>query len=316
MPSFINDGRPFTSTMARDLALSPVLLRQLLREGLIRREFRDAYVDARVPDSRNGRLRAIKLVAPDNAVICDETAAWVRGLDVFPPGRQHDFVPSLVVRHSAGRVRHLGSGGRQAIIDSEDVEYIGGVHVTTPIRTVSDLLRRQYRPYALASADAFAHAGLIEREGLMAYVGRLKGFRGIVQARSLAHLVEPLTQSPGESWQRLRMLDAGFPTPDPQFEVIDDFGRSFFIDLPYPELLIGSEYDGHQFHTDPAHTSADVDRRRYLTELHGWRWVIGTRARIFGTDTSFEDELGALLGMRPIPRWWGSRPSYELRSTA
>jgi hypothetical protein len=43
--------------------------------------------------------------------------------------------------------------------------------------------------------------------------------------------------------------------------------------------------------------------------MYGWRWVIGTKARIFGIDTSFEDELGELLGIKPLARWWGSRPA-------
>ena len=308
MSSLIHDGYPFTSQMALDLGLSPSSLQSHIKLGLVRREFRNVYVDARVPDSRSGRLRAIKMVAPQNAVVCDETAAWVRGLDVFAPGRRHDFQPALVARHGVGRVRHRGSRARQAIIRSEDIEYVEGVHVTTPVRTVSDLLRKLYRPYALAAADAFAHAGMVEVDAVVEHVARLKGYRGIVQARSLAVLIEPRTQSPGESWQRLRMLDAGFPPPEPQFEVVDDFGRSFFIDLPYPERLIASEYDGSEFHTAVPHRMKDHDRRDYLTQMYGWRWVIGTRPRIFGSDTSFEDELGELLGIKPLARWWGSRP--------
>lgn len=311
MPSLIHDGFPFTSQIARDLGLSPKVLRAHLAQGLVRREFRNVFVDTRVPDSRSGRLRAIKLVAPKNAVVSDETAAWVRGLDVFAPGSRHDFEPALVARHGVGRVRHARSRGRQAIIQSEDIEYLDGVHLTTSVRTVSDLLRKMYRPYALAAADAFAHAGLVEVEEVIEYVARLKGYRGIVQARSLATIIEPRSQSPGESWQRLRMLDAGFPPPDPQFEVTDDFGRSFFIDLPYPELLIATEYDGREFHTAQHHREHDLNRRDYLADLYGWRWVIGTRPRIFGQDTSFEDELGDLLGMRPLARWWGHRATTD-----
>jgi hypothetical protein len=303
----INGGYPFTTLQGRDLGFAPAALRRMRHESLLRREFRGVYVDARVPDSRRGRLRAITLVTPDNAVVCDETAAWVRGLDVFSPGARHNFDPAMVVRHGTARVVRPRSRGRQAIIASDDIEFIDGIHLTTPVRTVSDLLRKMYRPYALAAADAFAHAGLIEVDQINEYVARLKGYRGIVQARSLAAIIEPKTQSPGESWQRLRMLDAGFPPPDPQFEVVDDFGRSYFIDLPYPELLIWSEYDGREFHTDEQHQTHDLDRRDYLADVYGWRRVVGTRDRIFGSDTSFEDELGALLGMIPIPRWWGQR---------
>lgn len=307
MPALINDGYPFTVAQGRDLGFSPSELRRLRAQSILRREFRGVYVDARVPDSRRGRLRAVTLVVPDNAVVCDETAAWVRGLDVYSPGMRHDFEPAVVVRHGGARIVRPHSRGRQAIISPDDIDFVDGVHLTTPIRTVSDLLRKMYRPYALAAADAFAHAGLIDVDELNVYVARLKGYRGIVQARSLAAMVDPRTQSPGESWQRLRMLDAGFPAPEPQFEVIDDFGRSYFIDLPYPELLIGSEYDGREFHTDDQHQAHDLDRRAYLSQLYGWRWVLGTRSRIFGTDTSFEDELGDLLGIKPIARWWGRR---------
>jgi len=307
MPELINDGHPFTVLQGRDLGLRPERLRKMFAVGMLRREFRGVYVDAHVPDSRRGRLRALRLVTPDNAVICDETAAWVMGLDVFAPGMRHDFRPAMVLRHGGSRIVRPGSRGRQAILPSEDVVYVDGVHVTSPVRTVSDLLRKMYRPYALAAADAFAAAGLIDIDEIVAYVARLKGYRGIVQARSLAAITDPRMQSPGESWQRLRMLDAGFPPPHPQFEVVDDFGRSYFIDLPYPDLLIGTEYDGQEFHTDVNHRQHDDDRRAYLQDLYGWRWVIGDRARIFGDDTSFEDELGAMLGMTPIARWWGTR---------
>ncbi len=307
MPELINDGVPFTTQQAPSIGLTPKMLRLRLHQGLLRREFRNVYVDAAVPDSRRTRLSALALVTPDNAVVCDETAAWVRGLDVFAPGRRRDLEPSMVVRHGAARVEHPGSSGRQAIIGADDIEFLDGVFVTTPLHTTSDLLRRMYRPYALAAADAFAHAGLIDVDELVDAVARLKGYRGIVQARSLAAIVDPRTQSPGESWQRLRILDAGLPPPTPQFEVVDDFGRSYFIDLPYPELLVGTEYDGREFHTDVVHRQHDGERRAYLSDLYGWRWVIGTRERIFGDDTSFEHELGALLGITPSSRRWGTR---------
>lgn len=313
MPELINDGFPFTAARARDLGLTPKSLRRNFEHGLVRREFRGVYVDARVPDSRNSRLRALNLVTPDNAIVCDETAAWLYGLQVFAPGARHNFEPAMVVRHGKARVVRPRSRGRQALISTEDIAYVEGVHVTTPLRTASDLLRKMYRPYALAAADAFAHAELVDVEELIDYVARLKGYRGIVQARSLAAIVEPRTQSPGESWQRLRMLDAGFPPPEPQFEVVDDFGRSFFIDLPYPDLLIGSEYDGLEFHTDQSHRAHDMERRDYLADVYGWRWVIGDRGRIFGMDTSFEDELGELLGIRPLARWWGTGRQPTLR---
>lgn len=306
MPTLFNDGFPFTTTQSRDLGISRSALIEQAKLGVLRRVFRGVYVDARVPDSRSHRLRAIKLVIPTDAVISDETAAWLYGLDVFPPRQRHDFEPAVVATHGVTRVRRQGARARQALFAAQDITFAEGVHLTTPQRTASDLLRKLYRPYALAAADAFAHAGLVTADELVEFVGRLKGYRGIIQARTLAAMVDPRMESPGESWQRLRMHDAGFPPPQPQFEVLDDFGRSMFIDLPYPDLLIATEFDGREFHTADAHRAHDQERRDYLSDVYGWRWVIGTRPRLFGTDTSFEDELGELLGIKPIARWWGN----------
>jgi hypothetical protein len=203
-------------------------------------------------------------------------------------------------------MRSRGVRCRQANLDAADITYVDGVHLTTPLRTASDLLRRLYRPYALAAADGFARAGLIDVHALEDFVARLKGYPGIIQARSLVHMIEPKAQTPGESWQRLRILDAGFPRPTAQLEVVDDFGGTYFLDHAYPEQLIGSEFDGREFHTDDRHRQHDRDRRDYLSTTQGWRWVNADRSRIFGNDASFEVELGELLGIPPLlPRRWG-----------
>lgn len=306
MNSLINDGLPFDSGIARDLGLSARDLRDLVSRHQLRRQIRGVYVDARAIDTRELRVAGIKLVAPEHAVVCNESAAWLWGVDSYQPSLRRLLEPSLVVPHGSTRVTKRGVRCRQAHITRKDVTEINGVRVTTPLRTTSDLLRRLYRPYALAAADGLAHAGLVDLEELWTFTARLKGYPGIVQARSLSLLVEPLAESPGESWQRLRILDAGFPFPTAHHLVVDHFGRERWLDLAYPQLHIGMEYDGREFHTDEFDRAHDEDRRDYLSDVLGWRFVIGTRERIFGEDTRFERELGALLGMTPRPRFWGT----------
>lgn len=299
---------PFTVSQARSLGLRPKDLVDGVAARAFRRVFRGVYVDSRARDTRELRLRAIRLVKPDNAVASTETAAWLFGIEAFKPSEQFVLEPSFVVPHATTRIGRPGVRCRQAYVRSEDIMFMGGVHTTTPLRTTSDLLRRLYRPYALAAADSFIRAGLVDQLELMEYVHRLKGYPGIVQARSLSALVDPRAQTPGESWHRLRILDAGFPPPELQFEVIDSLGRQWYLDHAYPELKIGSEYDGREFHTAGLHLFHDAGRRGFLTQAHGWRWVNADRSRLFGTDTSFEEELGALLGIRPLlPRRWGQR---------
>ncbi len=181
---------------------------------------------------------------------------------------------------------------------------VDGIVVTTPLRTTTDLLRKLWRPYALAAADGMAHAGLVEVPEVVEAVGRLKGFPGIVQARSLAHLIEPLAQSAGESWQRLRLLDAGFPRPTAQHPVRMPDGSFRYLDLAYPHLLVASEYDGREFHTMAADAEHDELRRALLSRLWGWRWANGDRESIFGTDPAFELRIGELIGIEPEPRYW------------
>lgn len=298
--------RPFTRRTAAEQGIRRPAFERLLIAGSIRRVVRGVYVDTDVPDSRELRIAALKQLAPPEAVICNESAAWVYGVNTFKPSEQHRLVPSFVVPHSTTRITRPGVSCRQAKIPLQDVDVIDGIRITTPLRTTSDLLRRLYRPYALAAADGMARAGMVDVGELISFVARLKGYPGIVQARSLSVLVEERSQSPGESWMRLRVHDAGFPPPKPQVRVIDHAGTSFYLDLAYPEILVGVEYDGREFHSSDDHREHDRRRREHLCDTLGWRWVVARRESIFGLDTSFENELGALLGVPPLlPRRWG-----------
>lgn len=306
MSNLINDGKPFLNTSGIDIGLTNSQIRRALSERRLRTMFRGVSVDATVPDTRELRIAAIKLVAPPYAVVCDCSASWLHGVDAYRPGDRFDLVPSLVVPHSRTRIERSNVRCRQAIIPDADVTQVDGVLVTNPTRTAADLLRTLRPPYALAAADGLAHAGLVDPLELWHYVARLKGYRWIVQARRLADLVEPDTESPGESWTRLRLVDAGFPRPEAQFSITDRSGREIYrLDLAYPEVRIAIEYDGVEFHTDKSDIDHDAERRQLLRDRWGWRTVIADRAKILGDDATFEWEIGELLGRTPmLPRQW------------
>ncbi|MGH3358607.1 MAG: hypothetical protein ACRDO7_07370 [Nocardioidaceae bacterium] len=306
MDDLINGGRPFLNSRCLDVGLTRKQLRLAYLSRQVRAMFRGVGVDARVADTRELRAAAIALVAPPYAVVCDCSASWLHGVDAYRPSDRFDLVPSLVIPHGGTRVRHPHVRCRQAIIPDRDVVEVDGLLATTPIRTASDLLRKLRAPYALAAADGLAHAGLVDPLGLWEYVARLKGYRGIVQARRLADLVEPETESRGESWTRLRLVDAAFPRPQPQFVVTDRHGREVYrLDLAYVEQMIGVEYDGVEFHTDEADTDHDQERRLELRERWGWRIVVADRKGVLGDDVSLEWEVGDLLGRTPLlPRQW------------
>jgi hypothetical protein len=299
----LNDGRPFLYRDHTALGLSRTEFRHAVADGDVVRTIDRVYVDARADDTRELRIASARLAVPAHAVVCDETAAWVWGVDAHRPGDRHRFDPRWVVPHGQSRSRLTGVDCRQALMDDSDVDEVGQLRVTTPIRTTSDLLRKQWRPYALASADAMAHAGLIRPMDVREYLTALKGYRGIRQARVLARYIEPKAASPGESWTRLRLIDAGFPTPKAQLEVTDAEGLTRYLDLAYRRRKIGVEYDGREFHTGDPDLEHDEERRRLIGAV-GYRIIVVRYEGVFGTDDALEREVGALLGATPISRWW------------
>ena len=303
MPDLINEGKPFLGVCHFESKITRSKLYELVRENHIRRVFRNVFVDTRAMDNRELRAAALSLVAPRYAVVCDEWAAWLWGVDVFPPGLRHNLAPSVVVPHHMGRARLSGAECREAHIPDSDYTVFEDVVVTTPARTTTDLLRHQRRPYALASADAMVRSGIVDVEEIFDALAPLKGYPGIRQARSLATLIDPGAASPGESWTRLRIVDAGFAIPRSQFEVIDPGGITRFLDLAYATQKVAVEYDGREFHSGHDDRRDDSDRRAMLRAA-GFKFVIATYENIFGDEMTFEHELGSLLGQLPKPRWW------------
>jgi hypothetical protein len=306
MLRLIHDGLPFLGAATPQLALTPDRLRQLLREHHVRRIFRGVYVDASVPDDRNLRCRALHLVMPRYGVLFGCSAAWALGADTFPPAERFNFTPVCVVPHGTTRCTSPYVRCVEGYLPGPDVMLVDSLRITVPVRTAADLLRRLRRPYALSAVDAMAHAALVTPAELVRYIDGLKHYPGIVQARELAVLVEPLAESPGESWQRLRLIDAGFPRPQPQFVVFDYAGREIArLDHAYPEVRVGAEYDGAEFHSHDEDRRRDESRREYLRRAMGWRITSAGQESILGKDASFEEEMGTWLGMVPeLPRQW------------
>lgn len=304
-PMLINDGHPFHSRDADKHFSSLRGFHEAHRTGLLRWIAYSLSIDASVPDTRAVRAEAARLVIPEHAVASDDYAAFVHGASTRPPARRHELRPMYLVQHSRYRSRETYAIVRQSTnIPPEDIMEIDGLLLTTPVRTTSDLLRLDFRPHALAAGDAMARAKLVTMEQVSGFVAELHRLPGLAQAQQLSLLIDPRAESPGESWQRCRILDAGFPRPELQLPVMDSYGIERRLDMAYEEVLAASEYDGREFHTADSDVSKDIHRRDDLSRRGGWRFNLGTWERIFGTSPEFEYELGAYLKMTPLPRWW------------
>lgn len=300
----INDGSPFLSRAASDLGYRGREFRRATMEGELRFVFRGVVVDGRVPDSRRVRLQAASLVLPEHAMVADHSAAWIYGVETRPPAAMRDLRLMCVVPHGRHRVADSRVRVRQVVVPDSDVVDVEGVPVTSVQRTTSDLLRLNFRPYALAAGDAMVRTAVVSKEEAVEYVRLLGGVPYVQQARELAVMLNPDSESHGESWMNCRILDAGLPQPSLNHVVTLADGRVRRLDAAFVEQRVASEYDGRMHHSTARDRFHDSARRLEVSEQLYWKFVIATYERIFGTDPSFEEELGELLGLKVRPRRW------------
>lgn len=270
-------NEPFTAETARARGIHSVELSHLVRAGLVRRLVRGVYVVAQAPDSLDLRVEALRLVVPPGAVVTDRTAGWLHGAEmVLAPG-DHLVVPPVSVFHRGRgcRLRTDLVASGQRMMPDDDVMEIGGIQVTTPLRTACDLGRLLKRGPALAALDAMLRLGVFSKEELLTASAGYRGYRWVRQLRALAPLADWRAESPQESILRLRWLDCpDLPRPEPQRPVLAPpwvLGGRYFVDLGIDELMFGVEYDGEEAH-GPEQKAHDDERREWITDHE--RWVL------------------------------------------
>lgn len=73
-----------------------------------------------------------------------------------------------------------------------------------------------------------------------------------------------------ESLTRLLLVQAGFPRPQTQIPVRDDYGYVIArIDMGWREWLVGIDFDGAHHWSNPKQREWDLERNAKVTEL-GW----------------------------------------------
>ena len=259
-------------------------LMRLVRQGLVRRVVKGVYVDAVCPDTLELRAAALALVTPESAVVTDRTAAWLHGVSVLAKN-DHLAVPPVTVFRLAGytRIRTRSNIGGERSLLVRDIEVVHGVRVTTPLRTALDLGRLTRRDDAIGCLDALLATGRFSRAELLAEIPRFRGFRGVVQLRELAPLADERAESMPESVLRLRWIDAGLPAPETQQWICDRFGEPIYrVDLGSNTVPYAAEYDGEEFHTEPAQRAHDERRRRWI-HSRGQLLDVFTKGDLYGS---------------------------------
>jgi Protein of unknown function (DUF559) len=155
-------------------------------------------------------------------------------------------------------------------IEEDEATCFDSVKVTNPARTALDLACRYPIDRAVAAIDALARATNLKMADVELLADRYRGRRGIRRARVAVSLVDAGAESPRESWLRLVLVRAGFPAPQTQIPVYDEYGQLVAVlDMGWEHIKLAVEYDGDHHWTDRRQFRRDITRAETLTHC-GW----------------------------------------------
>jgi very-short-patch-repair endonuclease len=225
--------------------------------------FPDVYVPKDVEPTLAVRTRGAWLWSRRRGVITGRAAAALHG------ARWVDDATAIELLWANN---HCPDGivTRRERIAPGEITWIDGMPVATPARTGLDLGRYLPRNIAVAHLDALASATGVTAEEILDLTYRYKGRHGVRLCREAAELVDAGAQSPQETRLRLLLIDRGFPPPQTQIPVIDQYGFEFaYVDMGWKDLRIAVEYDGDHHRTDTDQYRWDARRLRKLADA-GW----------------------------------------------
>jgi hypothetical protein len=252
---------PFIGTEA--LAAGAVSRRMLAsRHDMV---YRNVYLRKGVELTAHRRAVAAWLWSQRNATVAGLSAAALHGSKWI-----HSDLPAELIRREACDVD--GSVIHRARLRDDEICVAQGIPVTTPARTGFDLGRRDRLETAIVRVDALANATGLKPEDVQRLTENHRGARGMVQLRCVLELMDGGAESPQETRTRLLLIAAGFPKPQTQIVVTDEYGEFVGrIDMGWTEWKVGVEYDGPQHWNDPDQQARDIDR---LADLTAQGWVI------------------------------------------
>ncbi len=197
-------------------------------------------------------LRARALVQRVSGVVASHTtagAAWA-----LPVPRA--ALRSVQLSPRAGRVGHSKSGPGYHLhyrpVAGAEADETAGLQVTSPLRTLLDCATRVSLDWAVAIADTALRRGLVDFDALGAQARRTRRIHGAAKVRALPNLCSTLSESPGESLLRVRLVRMGLPFVEQA--TINAAGGPPRVDFLIEERLV-VEFDGQEKYSlngDPA----------------------------------------------------------------
>jgi hypothetical protein len=269
-----------------------------MMERQFRRIYRGVYVPPDVTLVPMVKFHgAIKRAGP-GAAISGMSAAILHGSRWFD-----DEFEVEICRNAMGQGRNRG--GLRVIrctLDPGDLTEVNGLPVTTVIRTAYDIGRRPPEWRALGHLDDLVRATGLDVGELWRYIVRHPDMRGVRQIRGLVAHIDPVSESPPESWLRLLIVRDGLPQPESQISLFDDNGHEYArFDLGYRKYRIGIEFDGEEFHSTRDQRAHDESRDARARRA-GWEILRVRSGRLREDPSGIADDLRGLMYERGFGR--------------
>jgi hypothetical protein len=209
------------------------------------------------------RAKACWLRSRRRGILAVFSASAVHGAKWIDPDR-----PAAII--DTNRRPAAGVEVWEERIEADEVSVVDGICVTTPARTALDFARRYPTDVAVAAIDALAQAVELKPADIELLAERYRGRRGMRSAIAALELIENGAQSPKEPWLRLLLLRAGFPRPQTQIAVRNEWGWvEAYLDMGWDEIKVAAEYDGDQHRSNRAQYVKDI-RRLEMLDRYGW----------------------------------------------
>ncbi len=283
---------PFRGTEA--VAAGALSVRELYR--FYRPLYPGVYAPPDVEPSAIQRAVAAWLWSRRRGVVAGLSASavlgtkWINGLVAAELVHHNRRAPQMLTVH----------GDELSLGETTEVD---GMTVTTPARTAFDLGRRLNLKDGVKRIDALMNATQLKVVEIESVIEGHPGVRGTGKLRKTLSLVDGGAESPYESLTRLMLVGAGLPRPQTQLPVFDELGFVVaYLDMGWPEYLVGVEFDGAQHWTDARQRSRDVERLADLEAL-GWT-IIHVSSDMLRTSAVVVGRVSAALEAAGCPRRW------------
>ena len=239
-----------THAQLLQLGLSAQGIKHRVERGKLHRCFRGVYAVGRPQLDRNGqRMAALTACSPGSAL---SHSAGLEYWKVGPPQQclEITICPPRTVSHSGLRIH------RSRTLTAREIIVVGGIAVTDPLRTLTDLAMRWTDQRVDDAIERMHHIGLRSPAQLAGQLEEREPIPGTARVRErLIRWTVSLTDSQLERRFRPIAARAGLPAPLPQQAV-----NGHRVDFFFPQLGLVVEADSLRYHRTAARQTADARR--------------------------------------------------------